>query len=327
MAYMKKVLHRPPIHDYPASPSRAMNSHDHGERTATKKPLSFFTKMTKFLMCLILHGCRKVLFMPVLFKVVVYFGVLICGSLATDRYPLPQSYFSNKYNVFNQYFVKVGWGWTFGLLSVFIFLTSYTYCCGRMDLVRRHLSRLLVGTFFWYFWTSIFDQVEHVTGTCTSSDFSDKRSCFKGGFIWNGFDISGHAFLLIHCSLTIMEEMRVFQDWDKIATVIKREESKLLRNLKEVEMNDLKLAFDDLRPYITALVVWITCILLLWEVMLVCTTLYFHSIYQKMLGGAIGVLTWYLSYHILFKMKGRLSPGSPGQGLIEYRGLKLKLES
>ena len=54
------------------------------------------------------------------------FYILSIGliSYSVDTYgEVPKSYFSNKYNVFNQYFVKLGWGWTLWLLLAFVGLT------------------------------------------------------------------------------------------------------------------------------------------------------------------------------------------------------------
>ena len=302
-------------------PSRPLKREE--SKDGMKKPVAAPTSPTKFIVILILHACRKVLFLPVSVKVGIYTVGVLCGSLITDLFPLPPSYFSDKNNVFNSYFVVYGWGWTVALLSIFVYLTSYTYCCGNMKLVRRHLSRLLVATLAWYFWTSLFNVVEHVSGFCTNKDFRDKWTCFKKGFIWIGFDISGHAFLLIHCSLTIMEEMRAYQGWDKIAKVIRKEEDESQPTLlNSQELTELKLSYQDLSPYIKALVVWITSILLLWEVMLMCTTLYFHTMIQKVTGACIAVLTWFVSYQILFKIGGHWAPGLPGQGLFKYRHLK-----
>ena len=44
----------------------------------------------------------------------------VIGSFFHDYLPLPASYFSKKGNIFNVYFVKKGWGWTFFLLFGYI---------------------------------------------------------------------------------------------------------------------------------------------------------------------------------------------------------------
>ncbi|KAM7436259.1 fat storage-inducing transmembrane protein 2 [Porites harrisoni] len=49
------------------------------------------------------------------FKAAIYWLVILTGSFLHDFLPFPQSYLSNKRNVFNVYFVKLGWGWTLGL--------------------------------------------------------------------------------------------------------------------------------------------------------------------------------------------------------------------
>ena len=48
---------------------------------------------------------------------------------------------ASKHNIFNVVFVKWGWLWTLSLVTPFVVLTSYTYSCGTMDLVRKHVTR------------------------------------------------------------------------------------------------------------------------------------------------------------------------------------------
>jgi hypothetical protein len=38
--------------------------------------------------------------------------------------------------------------------------------------------------------------------------YETKRGCLKAGHFWNGFDISGHVFILIYSSLVLIEEAR-----------------------------------------------------------------------------------------------------------------------
>lgn len=139
------------------------------------------------------------------------------GSVLCDAgFPLPKGYFSDKENLFNQYFVKVGWGWTFMLTSAYIYLTSSVYCAGDRQRVFGHLLRMLVATAIWFTCTNLFVYVESKTGVCSAAKVTSRTSCLRKGHQWIGFDISGHTFLLIFCNLLISEELRTLQNWERI---------------------------------------------------------------------------------------------------------------
>lgn len=59
--------------------------------------------------------------------------------------------------------------------------------------MKRHMSRLLIGTLFWLFWSKFFfEYVERATGVCLGKAIlKDKYSCVHNGFQWHAFDISG----------------------------------------------------------------------------------------------------------------------------------------
>ena len=63
---------------------------------------------------------KRILLIKVETRIFVYISIICLGSLLTDIFPIPQTYFSNKRNFFNMYMVKVGWGWTLSLLIPFV---------------------------------------------------------------------------------------------------------------------------------------------------------------------------------------------------------------
>ena len=225
------------------------------------------------------------------FKAAIYWLVILTGSFLHDFLPFPQSYLSNKRNVFNVYFVKLGWGWTLGLMIPFMCLTSLVYTSCKPFAMLKHLSRLAVGTFGWYFWVNFFVFIEEQTGFCEGEEtLTSKRICHLQGFHWDGFDISGHTFLLTYSALIITEEVQV------------------KRNL-ETDAPQLLKQNVILRSLIDAFFTGSALLLLLWEFMLVCTTLYFHTVLQKVLGALIAFFTWYITYGIWYK--NDLSLGLP----------------
>ena len=297
-----------------------------GYRTTSKgggkKPLPEPIHVGHFIMMVVIKLCRTVLLVDTSVKVGVYLtGVLVC-SVICDLFAFPRSYFSNKGNVLNQFFVKLGWGWTLSLLLTYIFLTSSVYCCGNWSYIRRHLLRLAVGTFWWYVCTTIFVHVESIVGVCTLTSIKDKVGCMKAGKSWLDFSISGHCFLLMHCLLIINEEMKTFKDWSKLGELLQDEELKDKRKLTEKEILYAQIAFKTQTPVIKVNVIAITLLAILWELMLLITVIYrFHTLPEKVTASFIAVGCWFVSYRILFRLKVDWLPLRPGEAPISYMKL------
>ncbi|EMP28717.1 Fat storage-inducing transmembrane protein 2 [Chelonia mydas] len=168
------------------------------------------------------------------------------------------------------YFVKLAWAWTFWLLLPFIAITNYYLSRNVLGVLRR-LGTLLVGTVVWYVCTSLFLRIEDFTGNCYKSPALDvlfqehpsKWQCRQGGGFWNGFDISGHSFLLTYCALMIVEEMAVLH-------VLNTDRS------------------PRLHVVVNALFVALSFLTLIWVWMFFCTAVYFHDFSQKLFGTLVG---------------------------------------
>ncbi|KAI8897475.1 inositol phospholipid synthesis and fat-storage-inducing TM-domain-containing protein [Globomyces pollinis-pini] len=113
------------------------------------------------------------------------------------------SYFSSKHNIFNQYFVKLGWAWTSAIIF-YIGIKSRT--SGRFS-TKNFIIRYCLATGYWFLIMNLFHFVWTFSGTCSIEDTTDFHQCKSLKGRWNGFDISGHCFLLIHSSLYILEEL------------------------------------------------------------------------------------------------------------------------
>jgi len=289
------------------------------------------------LLMMVVHLCRKSLFIDTSVKVGIYGASLFVGSLLADVLPFPKTYFSRSDNVLNQYFVKLGWGWTLFVTSPFLLMTSYTYCCGRREKVLQHFARLGIATFSWYFWTKLFWYIETVYGYCSLKKYQTKEVCIGGGFFWYGFDVSGHTFLLIYSSLVIIEEARAINGWEGIRDFIRNEEharkagdvsitSNPLRGLSYEEFSNLKESYNKYTPYIRLYFIAMTFLSVLWDVMLVSTILYYHIMIEKFISGAIAILTWFFTYRYWYIMPQTL-PNLPGEGLFKYKDVRQSKES
>ncbi|XP_030588581.1 acyl-coenzyme A diphosphatase FITM2 [Archocentrus centrarchus] len=218
----------------------------------------------------------------------------VVGSVLKELELVPQTYFSSSTNALNVYFVKVSWGWTVLLLTPFLLLSNSSFSRSVSFLGRRLLS-LVVATVVWYVCTETFFYIEDVTGSCYESsalkvinkEFTLKATCRRAGFHWDGYDISGHSFILAYSALFIMEETAPMASLNTTS----------LSGLPRMVLNLLYMALN--------------LIMIIWVWMFTCTSVYFHDPSHKLLGTIIALLGWYLTYRVWYLKP--MSPGLPPQ--------------
>lgn len=293
------------------------------------KPTREASSVWEILVIMIVHVCKKILFYDINLKIAIYLGTLFLLSLIADVLTFPKSYFSRSDNLFNQFFVKIGWFWTLFLTVPYVIITSYTTCCGNKKvIITSHLLRLIIATAFWYIWTSIFNFIETNYGRCNSKSFDNKISCLKNGYFWNGFDISGHSFILIYSSLVMIEEARAINGWENIKDYIRDEKysrsiddksasTNPLKNISTDDLDIVKMSYENFTPYVRALFISIALLQLLWDVMLVSTILYYHIMVEKFISGVIAILTWFITYRVWYTIPN-IWPKLPGDGSFRY---------
>jgi len=278
---------------------------------------------------LVLFFCRRIIFAPANFKIVVYFLIILIGSFIKEFELAPQTYLSGKRNIFNSYFAKLGWGWTMGLLIPFVYLTSLIYTKGNYRLICRHLIRLLVATGVWYVVTKSFLYFEAMTGQCTHDELekAPKHICLqKGKEFWqDGYDLSGHVFLLMYSLLVINEEVTTYDDgWTKFEKLQKQVDTKKMPGTGDATSTTFDAAdaarLRRLATPIRCFYVVLAALTVLWEFMLLSTALYFHHTSHKLGAAGVATLFWYLTYHKWYKQpsKSIFSPCLPGDGVFFY---------
>ena len=214
------------------------------------------------------------------------------------------SYFAQKKNIFNVYFVKIGWFWT--TLAFFVFLLFHPgFGAGVSRRRVRAVARYTVVTLWWVFVTQWFfgppliDTMFRFTGgQCELLRDEDKRehmsdarelftatACKAVGGSWKGgHDISGHVFLLILGSSLLWFEFlpaltraeglrdgRLITLLDgKTATVAVEKE--LVQPEGDVTARGVKFALG-----VAGLMWW----------MLLMTAAYFHTWFEKFTGLAV----------------------------------------
>lgn len=321
----------------PAASSTNMNFRPSGidpQRGETKgtRPTAKPATVQDILLMVLMHLCKKIIFFDINLKVALYLVSLFVVSLIGDFAPYPRTYFARSDNFFNLYFVKWGWAWTLLISVPYLVLTSFTICCGnREKMLREHLPRMMIATVFWFSWTKSFNFIEAIYGRCNVKHFDTKVGCLKGGHFWNGFDISGHAFILIYSSLVLIEEARSIIGWENIQEYLRNEQynrtanddtaSTPLRNLSDMDLMQLKILYEKYTPLIRFLFVSMTALQLLWDVMLVSTMLYYHRMVEKILSGIFAVLTWFFCYRVWYTSPSTL-PAVVGSGKFTYQKVR-----
>jgi len=192
---------------------------------------------------------------------------------------ISQNFFSNIKNPLNQYFVKYAWGWTLFPLSILLVLSSISKQGTMLNTRSAPIwCRLVACTAVWYWFAQVlFPYIEEATGVCEVSEFLTKRECRKKGFGWRGFDISGHCFLLTWNNLVIIEETKLVL-------------LSLGRTRKKHPMLDIPIA---------SIHILLCMLMLLWELMMFCTSLYFHTTVEKVLGTMCAITPWVLLYKVV----------------------------
>ena len=244
---------------------------------------------------------------------------VIALSFIKETVTIPKSYFSNKKNLFNQFFVKQGWAWTLVVVGPYMIVSSFVYSAvSWKNSVLRSVIRLIIATALWYLWVQIvFRFIENITGICVNYsglpnlNITDKVECImlKNGHHWNGFDISGHCFLLIYSLLIINSELQVQKNWIEIEQSLSNYILQISKDSTVFKKRYL-LTFDII---ITLFI--INCLLItIWFIMLSSTCLYFHTFFQKVLGAMCAIISWMVTYNEWFK--SRFSPGLPADGQL-----------
>ena len=249
--------------------------------------------------------------------------IVIIGSLIHDFHRPPNFYMSNRRNFFNVVFAKWSLAWTLGLVTPFMVLVYWIKSRANLKVVCKHVLRLVVAVVVWYVVTYILEWIEHLTGDCEGTDLYEKKEeCQNEGLVWSGFDISGHSFLLSYCALMISEEIHAVQFWPKETIYCNQNNSpnesvsssemivskEMLQTRERVHVNekfqsDLKKKPEGVR-YLCIMWYTVCCaLMLMWIVLLVFTSIYFHTVNSKVLGSILGLSAWYLTYQVYFLSK------------------------
>lgn len=283
-----------------------------------ERPKSILLDVYHIIRDLILFFCRRIIFGPPRFKLLVSFSIILIGSLFKSFELAPNSYLSSKTNIFNTYFAKLGWAWTMGLLSPFIYLTLIK-THNHYRILTHHLIRLLIATGVWYIITLLFVHYENYTGECKHDQMKgvSKKVCLSEGHEWQeGRDFSGHTFLLLYALLIINEEVKSYDKGTKNDKGTKKIEqtSKVTKNQSGDKSGNIGDENSEIiSKVIRILYVCLAALTILWEFMLLSTALYFHHTLHKLAAAGVAVFFWYITYYVWYRpdSSSLLYPSSP----------------
>ncbi|KAF2865249.1 inositol phospholipid synthesis and fat-storage-inducing TM-domain-containing protein [Massariosphaeria phaeospora] len=225
------------------------------------------------------------------------------------------SYFAQKKNVFNVYFVKVGWFWTTLAFAVFLVFNP-GFGAGVTPKRVRAALRYGVATLWWMLVTQwcfgppLVDRGFRFTGgqcellrdPVARQDMSDTReyftaaACRHSGGVWKGgHDISGHVFLLILGSSLL---------WFEFLPALTRAEG--LRDGRRIILEDGKVAsvavekepvVETEEPTTQGVRLALGVAALMWW-MLLMTAAYFHTWFEKFTGLLVAFSVLWLIYFL-----------------------------
>lgn len=293
------------------------------------KPLADPSSIQQILVMMIVHLSRKILYtIEIAHRVGLYIFGTFFLSVISDMWGESRSYLSRKDNFFNTYFAKFCWPWTMLVLGAFVFVSAYTTSCGRKPVIKSSLMRLVIATSAWYGFTGLFLMIEDSSGVCNATKFLNKAQCKESGYEWKGLDISGHCFVLVLCNLVILEEAKCYLGWERIKDMLRieehkrlsveipndangNEESTVLSRLNSEEFLHLRSNYRKHTVTIRVLFCLLSLLLVLWDLMIVSTVLYFHLMIEKVVASCLAVVTWFILYRVLYTQNW--SPGLPGE--------------
>ncbi|KAK6542207.1 hypothetical protein TWF694_007966 [Orbilia ellipsospora] len=232
----------------------------------------------------------------------IYPATILLGCLFSIISPNGQSasYFSRKNNVFNVFFVKIGWFWTTAAFFVHVANLRHPNASqARIKaIVRWGLATVAwIIVTQWFFGPPLMDRTFTITGGACRPNYDLYQSpgthkfttkieeaftsaaCKVAGGRWDGgHDLSGHAFMLTHASLFLWAETL----------------PKLVDSLWRSSVGTKNPTLLTLEWYGVHWFVW--AILGLWWWMLLMTSVYFHTWPEKISGWFVALLEWGLLY-------------------------------
>lgn len=197
-------------------------------------------------------------------------------------------------------YVFVAWGFVISFAAVALSTLLNRLLQPDKMSTRQKISLGLIAlgaTSYWILWRLFFVWLDRESGSCRHETpiqhiLRNRHACVQAGGYWDGLDISGHCFLIALACLFFYEQF-----YDGLVHYKKRPH----QLAGYISTPQLELAEDNRQPpqpsrilsksYIVSLSTCAT-IWLAWSSLLLHTSLYFHTIGEKLLGLLIGFAFW-----------------------------------
>ncbi|KKA27543.1 hypothetical protein TD95_005120 [Thielaviopsis punctulata] len=227
----------------------------------------------------------------------------------------PPSYFAHKKNIFNRFFVKIGWAWVTAAAGAFAALHPAlgSGAAGvrrrlRVGLRYAAVSLAWMGTTQWFFGPPLIDRsfrwsggmchpetafspagvlIAHASGVVPKELAVDTATACRrlGGRWYGGHDISGHVFLLVLGAGMLLQEVG-WAVWPCEKRALVNREGEV------VHVHGVSYASGVVGP--TGKFALGVVGLKLW--MLLMTAIYFHTWFEKFTGLLTATVTLYVVY-------------------------------
>ncbi|KAH7716026.1 hypothetical protein AAVH_16582 [Aphelenchoides avenae] len=247
---------------------------------------------------LCLHFATRYLSVDTKIKAITYVILVACLSTLPEILQLPDDlYVAQKDSLTNLYGVKLGWLWTLIVLGL-VLAASITDFCSAVN----GFLRVLIATVIWLFVTEGFRHFEESSGNCSNGAYPQRMRCILHGGQWlQGFDTSGHSFILIYSILAKL-----------VCTQYGTTDALELNNNGTTRTSSCQSVASCL-ACIAALFLH-----LLWDFELAITSLYYHTLLEKLCGALVAVVCWLLTYKLWYRYAFPRSPERQLERRMDY---------
>lgn len=119
-------------------------------------------------------------------------------------------------------FAKYVWFHMTLKLLAFALCTQYTLTAGRVFQVLPVCVRLALNLAFTFVGKFFMDYLSALYGECSNNNYATAYNCVKNGFTWTSRTLPLTCFLTFYGMLVLLEETKIYKDWEEIEDVIQR---------------------------------------------------------------------------------------------------------
>ena len=112
------------------------------------------------------------------------------------------------------------------------------------------------------------------------------------------FEVSGHCFLLVFSILTITEEAAVFSEWGKLMEAVRKNDENIQMKLGSL-LGEFRRVLQAWTPLAQFWFFTMSFLQVVFNIMLLSTSMYFHQLPEKVAGVVAGLMCWAMCYIVM----------------------------